>query len=179
MERLQRVIRNTAFYALLISVIISLVGISAIVYASAIGHAEWYTESPKICTGTPVTGGNWINYIPISIYGLADYRAELNTDMVTQPQILGGNVPNLAVGWRIGSSKLFTSGLTVWYFDSGLFVVSITTKWMDFKTMSDYPLTLVQKVEDVSGWHVPHTPGQASIDYVPCSGAPMSVEPAP
>ena len=178
MKNPQRIIHNIAFYTLLVTVTISLIGLSAIVYASAIGHAKWYVESP-VCTGTPVTGGNWINYIPLSIYGVADYRAELNTDIVTKPTVLGGNVPNLAAGWQRGSSKLFTQGLTVWYFDSGLFVVSVTTKWMDFKTMSDYPLTLVQKVEDVSGWHVPHTPGEASIDYIVCGGGPESIEPTP
>lgn len=172
----QGALSTLAFYIVLGGLIISALGTAAIAEASAIGHAVWLTNSNTVCTGSVIRGNNWINYIPLSIYGLGDYRAELNTDMTAKPTITSGNIPNIGRGWQIKPSKLFSSGMTVWAFDSGLFVTSISTKWMVFKTYSDYPLTLVQAVEDVSGWHVPHTKGTATIYYVNCGGGPEGVQ---
>ena len=79
------------------------------------------------------------------------------------------------IQWSTGSSKLFSSGLRVWYWDSGKFTVSWETRWLDFKTGSAYPVTLVVKVKDISGYHYPSTTGKASVDVLYCGG-PMKVQ---
>lgn len=169
---LHSIAASIIFYSVLIVSLISLTELVAVAKAIAFAYAAW--SDTQVCQGTYIQGATRINYSPVTYYGTARYRIELSSTLIYEPRTTNSNVPNWdAIKWDTGGSLLF-DGITVWYWDSGIFYTTWETYWLDFETGSAYPQTLTMRVKDVSGWHLPSEVGEASVDILYCGG-PLSV----
>ncbi len=168
-----KVVNTVVFYALVLTLLVTIIGFAPIAQAAAFAYAEWNPN--PICQGQTSTGLTRINYAPITLYGIARYRIEFPNALVWQPITLGTNLPNPNIPWRTTNNPMLFSNIEVWYWDSGTFyVTAVSTYWLDFKTGSSYPMSLTMKVKDVSPWHFPSTTGSDTLDILWCGG-PQSV----